>query len=219
MLKQVLHEALFHFLLLGAAQFGVYRYLPPQGPAQLAAQAAQPAPAPSRQIFLTLDQLTRVAIGFQAHWGREPTAQELDRMAEDNVKEEILYREGLALGLDKDDEIVRRGMAQKMQFLAEDVAAQHAPTDTELRAWFDQNKRLFEEPPRLGFAVIGEPKIAFVQSSGGPADDVALAHSMMAAIRDCTPMRFLARLDAAIAGRVLAIRFIGPRRATIIDQD
>jgi parvulin-like peptidyl-prolyl isomerase len=67
------------------------------------------------------------------------------------VKEEILYREGLALGLDKDDEIVRRRMAQKMQFLAEDVAAQHAPTDAELRAWFDQNNSLFEEPPRLGF--------------------------------------------------------------------
>jgi hypothetical protein len=60
-------------------------------------------------------------------------------------------REGLALGLDQDDEIVRRRMAQKMQFLAEDAAAQHAPTDAELRAWFDQNKNLFEDPLRLGF--------------------------------------------------------------------
>jgi hypothetical protein len=68
-------------------------------------------------------------------------------------------------------------------------------------------------------AVIGESKIAFVQSSGGPADDAQLADSMMAAIRDCTPLRFSARLGSAIAGRVLAIRFIGPRRATIIDQD
>jgi hypothetical protein len=68
-------------------------------------------------------------------------------------------------------------------------------------------------------AVIGEPKIAFVQSSGGPADDAALADSMKAAIHDCTPFNFSARLGSAIAGRVLAIRFIGPRRATIIDQD
>ena len=67
------------------------------------------------------------------------------------MKQEILYREGLALGLDKDDEIVRRRMAQKMQFLAEDAAAQHVPTDAELRAWFDQNKNLFEDPLRLGF--------------------------------------------------------------------
>jgi peptidyl-prolyl cis-trans isomerase C len=155
-LSRLLREPLFHFLLIGAALFGVYSYLPHAGPAQPAAQAAQsaaaqPAATPSRQIVLSLDQLTRLAVGFQAQWGREPAPQELDQMVEDDVKEEILYREGLALGLDKDDEIVRRRMAQKMQFLAEDVAAQHAPTDAELRAWFDQNKRLFEEPQRLGF--------------------------------------------------------------------
>jgi peptidyl-prolyl cis-trans isomerase C len=150
-LSRLLREPLFHFLLLGAALFGVYRYLPPQAPAQPAAQAAEPAAAPSRQILLSLDQLTRLALGFQANWGREPTAQELNRMVEDDVKEEILYREGVAMGLDKDDEIVRRRMAQKMQFLAEDVAAQHAPTDAELRAFFNQNKGLFEEPARLGF--------------------------------------------------------------------
>ena len=150
-LSRLLREPLFHFLLLGAALFGVYRYLPPQGPAQPAAQAAEPAAAPSRQILLSLDQLTRLALAFQANWGREPTSQELDRMVEDDVKEEIFYREGLALGLDKDDEIVRRRMAQKMQFLAENVAAQHAPSDAELRAFFDQNRKLFEEPPRLGF--------------------------------------------------------------------
>ncbi|HZZ23227.1 MAG TPA: peptidylprolyl isomerase [Roseiarcus sp.] len=150
-LSRLLREPLFHFLLLGAALFGVYRYLPPQGPTQPAAQAAEPAAAASRQILLSLDQLTRLALAFQANWGREPTAQELNLMVENDVKEEILYREGLALGLDKDDEIVRRRMAQKMQFLAEDVAAQHAPSDSELRVFFDQNKKLFEEPTRLGF--------------------------------------------------------------------
>jgi hypothetical protein len=65
-------------------------------------------------------------------------------------------------------------------------------------------------------AVIGEPKIVFVQSSGGRADDAALADSMLAAIRDCTPLHFSARLGSAIAGQVLNIRFIGPSRATIV---
>src|SRR5580658_9121160 len=63
-------------------------------------------------------------------------------------------------------------------------------------------------------AVIGEPRIVFVQSSGGRADDAALANSMMAAIRDCTPLHFSARLGSAIAGVVLAIRFVSPNRAT-----
>jgi hypothetical protein len=65
-------------------------------------------------------------------------------------------------------------------------------------------------------AVIGEPKIVFVRSSGGPADDSALAQSMLAAIRDCTPLNFSGRLGSAIAGQVLNIRFIGPGRATIV---
>jgi len=67
-----------------------------------------------------------------------------------------------------------------------------------------------------GGAVIGEPRIVFVRSSGGRAHDAALADSMMAAIRDCTPLRFSARLGSAIAGQVLDIRFIGRSRATIV---
>jgi hypothetical protein len=73
---------------------------------------------------------------------------------------------------------------------------------------------------RLSFtrdgAVIGEPRIVFARSSGGPAGDAALGHSMLAAIRDCTPLHFSARLGSAIAGQVLAIRFLGRSRATIV---
>jgi hypothetical protein len=65
-------------------------------------------------------------------------------------------------------------------------------------------------------AVIGEPRIVFVRSSGGRADDSALADSMLAAIRECTPLNFSARLGSAIAGQVLDIRFIGRSRATIV---
>jgi hypothetical protein len=65
-------------------------------------------------------------------------------------------------------------------------------------------------------AVIGEPRIVYVRSSDGQADDAALADSMIAAIRDCTPLNFSARLGAAIAGQVLNIRFIGRSRATIV---
>jgi len=65
-------------------------------------------------------------------------------------------------------------------------------------------------------AVIGKPRIVFARSSGGQADDAALADSMMAAIRDCTPLNFSVRLGSAIAGQVLDIRFIGRGRATIV---
>ncbi len=155
---RLLREPLVQFLLIGAVLFGASHFLQPAGsatPAPQAAQAATPAapssPAPSRRIELTLDQLTRLATVFEAQWGREPTPRELDKLVEADVKEEILYREELALGLDKDDEIVRRRMAQKMQFLAEDVAAAHQPTDTGLKTWFDKNAKLFEEPARVSF--------------------------------------------------------------------
>jgi hypothetical protein len=73
---------------------------------------------------------------------------------------------------------------------------------------------------RLSFtrdgAVIGEPRIVYVRSSGGAADDSGLANSMLAAIRECTPLHFSARLGSAIAGQVLDIRFIGRSRATIV---
>jgi hypothetical protein len=65
-------------------------------------------------------------------------------------------------------------------------------------------------------AVIGEPRIVFAQSTGGRADDAALAESMKAAIRECTPLRFSMQLGSAIAGQVLDIRFIGRSRATIV---
>ena len=72
-------------------------------------------------------------------------------MVENKVQQEILYREALAMGLDKDDEIVKRRMAQKMQFLAEDVAAAREPTTAELKSWFEKNSAKFAQPPRLSF--------------------------------------------------------------------
>jgi hypothetical protein len=73
---------------------------------------------------------------------------------------------------------------------------------------------------RLSFtrdgAVIGEPRIVYARSSGGAAGDAGLADSMLAAIRECTPLNFSARLGSAIAGQVLDIRFIGRSRATIV---
>ena len=75
-------------------------------------------------------------------------------LIENRIREEILYREALAMGLDKDDTIVRRRMAQKMQFLAEDVSAQHEPNSEELKAWFAKNTKMFEQPARVTFRTL-----------------------------------------------------------------
>ena len=75
-------------------------------------------------------------------------------LIENRIKEEVLYREALAMGLDKDDTIVRRRMAQKMEFLAEDLAAAREPTTEELKAWFEKNSKLFAEPARVTFRLV-----------------------------------------------------------------
>ena len=140
-MKRLLREPLVHFLLIGAVLFGVYRLTPDGSAAQVA----------SVEIRLTQDELSQLALLFRSQWRRDPTAEEFGRLIENKVQQEVLYREALAMGLDKGDEIVRRRMAQKMQFLAEDVAAAREPDAAELKHWFEKNRALFAQPPRLSF--------------------------------------------------------------------
>ncbi len=140
-LRHWLHEPLLHFLLLGVALFGVYGYM----------HRGRWGIESSKQIVLSLDELRQMDIYFVSQWHRQPTPAEFQAMVEDKVREEVLYREALAMGLDKDDTIVKRRMAQKMQFLAEDVAAAHEPSTAELKAWFDKNSNKFALPSRYSF--------------------------------------------------------------------
>src|SRR5262245_49414573 len=102
-MKRLWREPLTHFLLLGAVLLAASPSLPPP-------REVTPS---SKTIQLSLDELSQLALLFQSQWRRPPTAQELGRLVENRMQEEILYREALALGLDKDDTIVKRRMVQK----------------------------------------------------------------------------------------------------------
>jgi len=141
-MRRFLREPLVHFLLIGAVLFALYGLAPPGHPT---------AVAPSKEIRLSLSEITQLTQLFQSQWRRLPTPLELQTLVENKVQQEVLYREALAMGLDKDDEIVKRRMAQKMQFLAEDVAAAREPTTAELKEWFEKNSAKFAQPPRLSF--------------------------------------------------------------------
>src|SRR5262245_26751990 len=140
-LRRWLREPLLHFLLLGVALFAVYAYT----------QRGRGGVESSKQIALSLDDVRQLAMYFESQWRRPPTPEEFDRLVENKVQEEVLYREALAMGLDKDDTIVKRRMAQKMQFLAEDVAAAREPTTPELKSWYEQNSEKFAQPSRFSF--------------------------------------------------------------------
>jgi hypothetical protein len=134
-------DPFIQFIFLGALMFGAYQYLQPE----------TERAAPPTEIRFTVDDLAQLVIGFEAQWNRPPTQAEFNAVLEDRVRQDILYREALALGLDREDTIVKRRMAQKMQFLAEDVATAREPTDDELRAWFADNSKLFSMPARVSF--------------------------------------------------------------------
>jgi len=140
-LKRWLREPLLHFLILGAILFAVYGYI----------NRGRGGVEQSRQIVLSLDDLREMDVYFESQWHRQPTPKEFAALVEDKVREDVLYREALAMGLDREDTIVKRRMAQKMQFLAEDVATAHEPTSAELKTWFDQNKEKFALPSRYSF--------------------------------------------------------------------
>jgi len=131
MIGRWLREPLLHFLVLGVALFAVDSYV----------HRGHSGVGSSRDIALTLDDLRQLDTYFESQWRRPPTAEEFNRLVENKVQEEVLYREALAMGLDKEDTIVKRRMAQKMQFLAEDVAAAHEPSTEELKIWLRRTAR------------------------------------------------------------------------------
>jgi peptidyl-prolyl cis-trans isomerase C len=136
-----LREPLVHFLLAGALIFATYELLNP------AAERTDRA----NQIVLTKDDLRQLAVHWLAQGRPRPTADEMRGLVEQRVHEEILFREAVALGLDKDDEIIKRRLAQKMDFLAADIAALQEPGDAELRGWYAQNSGRFALPARASF--------------------------------------------------------------------
>ncbi len=105
----------------------------------------------NHQIVLTLDDLKQLDVSFVSQWHRQPTPEEFSGLVESFIRQEVLYREGLAMGLDKDDTIVKRRMAQKMEFLSEDMAAAHEPTSHELRAGSPKIRRNLLLPDRATF--------------------------------------------------------------------
>jgi hypothetical protein len=142
LLSRLIREPLLHFLVLGAGLFLLYAYL------------GDDDPEPADRIVVDEAEVGRLAEQFQRTWMRPPSRQELAGLAEDFVKEEILYREALALGLDQNDLVIRRRMRQKMEFLNADLSEQRTPSEAELQAYLDGHADKFRRPARLSFEQI-----------------------------------------------------------------
>ena len=134
----LLREPLLHFLVLGAALFGLFGMV-----------GKKDAEAPTK-IVISASRVATLADRFARTWRRPPTEQELQGLVEDYIRDEIFYREGRAAGLDRDDFVIRRRVRQKMEFLAEDMAAAE-PSDEQLAAYLASNPERFRTEDRLTF--------------------------------------------------------------------
>jgi hypothetical protein len=141
MIGRLLREPLLQFVLLGLLLFAGYHGL----------HRNAGRPEDLRRIELTAEDLRQIRIAWLAQGRPALTPEQMQSLVDARVREEILYREALALGLDKDDTIVRRRMAQKLGFLFEDVGALREPTTGELHAWFEKHAERFTLPARASF--------------------------------------------------------------------
>ena len=148
-MKRLIREPLVHFFLLGAALFALYGWLNREG-----------FNAPD-EIVVSSGQIRNLREQFERVWQRAPTQEELRGLIDGWVREEIFYREALAMGLDRDDPVVRRRMTQKVQFII-DGATPAAPTTEELQAWLDEHPEKYAVEPTYSLRQIyfdpGRPK-------------------------------------------------------------
>jgi PPIC-type PPIASE domain len=107
--------------------------------------------SPSRRIVLAPGTIDQIGAGFERAWQRPPTEGELKGLIDDWVREEIATREAMAMGLDKDDAILRRRLRQKFEFLVEDAASTTPPADADLEAWLSAHAAQYRAGPRLAF--------------------------------------------------------------------
>ncbi|QGN53707.1 peptidyl-prolyl cis-trans isomerase [Novosphingobium sp. Gsoil 351] len=191
---RLLREPLVHFAVLGALIFVLF------GDATSAGE---------RRIVIDAARVERIAGQFTQNFRRAPSPSELDALIRDDVKEEVYYREALRLGLDRDDEVVRRRMRVKMEASADTAEDISAPDDATLQRWLDTHSDRFA----------GESTYSFDQRYLGPAPLRASAGlELLRAGQDYpgAPIPLPARFENTGAGQTAAL--FGDAFPTALDR-
>jgi hypothetical protein len=166
-LSRWLREPILHFALIGVLLFFLYgRMNPGEGSAE--------------RIVVSREVVADLSSQYQTRWMRPASEQELAGLVESYVRDEILYREGVALGLDRDDPVIKRRVRQKLEVVAEEQLARDAPTDADLAAYLVKNAERFSRPGTVSFE-----QIFFAAAT--PAAQVETAR--VAALRGSDPAR------------------------------
>jgi len=131
--NRIAREPLLHFFVVGAALFALFNALNPD------------ALRSEQEIIVDQARVSSLSAQFDLLWQRPPTDSELQSLIDGWVREEILYREGISMGLEREDQVIRRRVAQKMMFFADGVTASE-PGDEELQAWLARHPERYRLP-------------------------------------------------------------------------
>jgi hypothetical protein len=144
-MMRVLKEPLLHFLLAGAALFGAYAWL---------IRVPETPNAKATQIQISAGDVRWLTENWTTQWQRPPTQEELRGLIADYLNEQLLAREARALGLEDNDVIIRRRLAQKLTFLIDDTMRRAEPTENELQQYYEANAQRFRNGARISFTHI-----------------------------------------------------------------
>ncbi len=140
-LNKLLHEPLLHFLFCGAILFGLYALI----------KNSDIESENGKRIEVTASDIDRLRENWTRQWKRPPNEEQLRQLIDGFVRQEVWYREALALGLDRNDHIVRRRLVQKMEFLSKDLALMQDPIEDDIAEYFSDNRERYRQPERISF--------------------------------------------------------------------
>lgn len=163
-IKKVLREPLLHFLLIGAALFVIYE------------QTREPGSEAPNRIVMSSGQVAQLAANFERTWMRPATEVELTGLIESYVRDEVFYREALAMGLDQSDPVVRQRMRSKLEFILEDLSSAEV-SDEVLLAYLQEHPDKFRSPLQISFQQV-------YMSTDGRTDLVAEANTILAKLNE-----------------------------------
>ena len=135
---KLLGDPTLHFLLIGIALFAAYQW-------------RSPGDSAGRRVVITQGVVDDLVVQHVSAKGRDPSPAELNNMIASYVHDEILYREGVGLGLDRDDLVVKRRVRQKIEIIAEEEGSTGIPSDDELSLYLAANQARFIQPAVLSF--------------------------------------------------------------------
>ena len=140
--KRLFSEPLIHFLILGMLLFLLTSYV------------RQYRDKQSREIIVDNERIRMMVMNYKTQTGDLPNKEQLDAMIENYIREEISYREAKKMGLDKDDEIIRRRLSQKFDFIQTDLAEGEQPSDQDLKDFYRRHPGLFQTETTVNFSHI-----------------------------------------------------------------